>query len=270
VVREFRPMANSNDSFARATNGIHLALVGEVRRQARPAELPGDRQSQPRTVMHLITGLFDFILHIDKHLGDLITHYGTLTYAILFAILFAETGLVVTPFLPGDSLLFAAGAFAALGALDYVTVLAVIGVAVFVGDNTNYWIGRKLGPAATSNPNSRVFKREYLEMTEAFYRKHGGKTIILARYMPIVRTFTPFMAGVGAMPYRRFVAFSVVSAALWVFSFVTAGYLFGNVPWVKHNFSVVVIAIVLLSISPAIYHWLRIRLAARRVRSEVA
>jgi membrane-associated protein len=214
--------------------------------------------------MDLINGLVDFILHIDTHLGQIIAQYGTLTYLILFAIIFCETGLVVFPFLPGDSLLFAAGAFAALGSLNYWLLLIILTLAATIGDAVNYWIGREIGPTAVRNPNSRVFRREYLDKTERFFEKHGGKAIILCRFVPIVRTFGPFMAGVGRMNYPRFQLFNIVGATLWVIPFVTAGYVFGNVPVVRHNFSLVVIAIVLLSLTPALYEWWHHRAAKRR------
>lgn len=219
--------------------------------------------------MDLITGLIDFILHIDEHLGEIIAQYGVLTYLILFGIVFAETGFVVTPFLPGDSLLFAAGAFAALGSLGLWEVVIVLILAATIGDAVNYWIGRELGPAMLRNPNSRFMKPEYLTMTEKFFAKHGGKAIILCRFVPIVRTFGPFTAGVGHMNYTRFQTFNVVGALLWVVPFVAAGYIFGNVPIVKENFSLVVMAIILLSISPAFYHYFQTR-AARRSAADAA
>lgn len=214
--------------------------------------------------MDLLSGLVDFIVHIDKHLGAIIAQYGTLTYLILFAIIFAETGFVVTPFLPGDSLLFAAGAFAALGSLNVWALVVVLTLAATVGDAVNYWIGREIGPAALKNPNSRVLKREYLTVTEDFFARHGGKAIILCRFVPIVRTFGPFMAGVGRMQYLRFQSFNVIGAMLWVPPFVGAGYVFGNVPVVQENFSLVVLAIILLSLTPGLYHWFQARVARRR------
>lgn len=216
--------------------------------------------------MEFLATFLDIVLHLDTHLLALVQDYGVWVYAILFAIIFAETGFVITPFLPGDSLLFAAGAFAALGSLEYWILLVVLMFAATIGDAVNYWIGRRGGAAALASPRwSRVLKPEYLETTERFFARHGGKAIILCRFVPIVRTFGPFMAGVGHMHYPRFQMFNVVGAVLWVVPFVTAGYVFGNVPIVKHNFSLVVIAIVLLSLTPALYHWFQ----SRRSRASV-
>src|SRR5690606_16302407 len=171
----------------------------------------------------------DLFLHLDKHLSELIAAYGTWTYAILFLIVFCETGLVVTPFLPGDSLLFAAGTFAALGAMDPWILFGLLTVAAILGDTVNYWIGKRIGPAAFTG-RFRLLNQNHLRKTEAFYEKHGGKTIIMARFVPIVRTFAPFVAGVGTMEYGRFLMFNVVGAVLWVGLFVFGGYLFGNIP----------------------------------------
>jgi membrane-associated protein len=201
--------------------------------------------------MELIKDLASFILHIDSHLADLIARYGTWTYAILALIVFCETGLVVTPLLPGDSLLFAAGTFAALGSLDPVVLNVLLFAAVIAGDNVNYWIGRWIGPRAFSG-EIRFFRKEYLDRTSAFFARHGGKTVILARFIPIVRTFTPFVAGIGAMTYPRFLAYSLGGGALWVTFFIWAGYLFGNLPFVRENFSLVVLAIILLSVLPIV------------------
>jgi membrane-associated protein len=201
--------------------------------------------------MELIKDLASFILHIDSHLADLIARYGTWTYAILVLIVFCETGLVVTPLLPGDSLLFAAGTFAALGSLDPVVLNVLLFAAVIAGDNVNYWIGRWIGPRAFSG-EIRFFRKEYLDRTSAFFARHGGKTVILARFIPIVRTFTPFVAGIGAMTYPRFLAYSLGGGALWVTFFIWAGYLFGNLPFVRENFSLVVLAIILLSVLPIV------------------
>lgn len=199
--------------------------------------------------MDLLRYLIDFVLHLDKHLGELIGRYGTGTYALLALIVFCETGLVVTPFLPGDSLLFAAGAFAGLGSLDPWTLSGLLMLAVILGDNCNYWLGRYIGPRAFSG-TVRFLKQSYLERTQRFFAKHGGKTIVLARFVPIVRTFTPFVAGVGAMPYLRFLAYSVGGGALWVNLFVWAGYYFGNLPVVRNNFGLVIGTIILLSVLP--------------------
>ena len=201
--------------------------------------------------MELIKDLASFILHIDSHLADLIARYGTWTYAILVLIVFCETGLVITPLLPGDSLLFAAGTFAALGSLDPVLLNVLLFAAVIAGDNVNYWIGRWIGPRAFSG-EIRFFRKEYLDRTSAFFARHGGKTVILARFIPIVRTFTPFVAGIGAMTYPRFLAYSLGGGALWVTFFIWAGYLFGNLPFVRENFSLVVLAIILLSVLPIV------------------
>lgn len=201
--------------------------------------------------MELLKDLASFILHIDSHLADLIARYGTWTYAILALIVFCETGLVITPLLPGDSLLFAAGTFAALGSLDPVVLNVLLFAAVIAGDNVNYWIGRWVGPRAFSG-EIRFFRKEYLDRTSAFFARHGGKTVILARFIPIVRTFTPFVAGIGAMTYPRFLAYSLGGGALWVTFFIWAGYLFGNLPFVRENFSLVVLAIILLSVLPIV------------------
>jgi membrane-associated protein len=213
--------------------------------------------------MDLINFLVDFVLHLDRHLGDLISRYGTGTYAILALIVFCETGLVVTPFLPGDSLLFAAGTFAGLGSLDPWVLSAVLIGAVTAGDNLNYWIGRYIGPRAFSG-EYRFFRREHLERTHRFFEKHGGKTVILARYVPIVRTFTPFVAGIGAMSYPRFFAFSLGGGVTWVSLFVWAGYHFGNLPAVRENFTLVILAIIILSVLPILVEYLRARRAVAR------
>jgi membrane-associated protein len=199
--------------------------------------------------MELIRDLISFVLHIDRHLSEIIARYGTWTYAILAAIVFCETGLVVTPLLPGDSLLFAAGTFAALGSLDPKVLNLLLFLAVLAGDNVNYWIGRYIGPRAFSG-EVRFFRKEYLDRTQAFFDRHGGKTIVLARFIPIVRTFTPFVAGVGAMTYPRFLAYSVGGGAAWVTAFVWAGYFFGNLPVVRQNFGLVVLGIIGISVLP--------------------
>lgn len=205
----------------------------------------------------------DFVLHLDRHLGALITQYGTGTYAILTLIVFCETGLVVTPFLPGDSLLFAAGAFAGLGNLDPWILCACLMGAAILGDNLNYWIGRYIGPRAFSG-QFRFLKKAYLDRTQAFFERHGGRTVVIARFVPIVRTFTPFVAGVGAMPYPRFLAYSIGGGALWVFGFIWLGYFFGNLPVVKNNFGMVIGAIVLLSVMPMVIEVIRVRRAGSR------
>jgi membrane-associated protein len=209
--------------------------------------------------MEFLAGIIDIFLHLDRHLNEILVAYGVWTYAILFLIVFAETGLVVAPFLPGDSLLFAAGAFAARGSLDpwWLTVLLI--VAAIIGDSVNYAIGNYIGPRAFQNPNSRILKKEYLDRTHRFYERYGGRTIIIARFVPIVRTFAPFVAGVGTMSYSRFMSFNVIGGIGWVAIMVWAGYWFGNIPFVQRNFSVVVLAVVILSTVPLIVEWLRHR-----------
>jgi membrane-associated protein len=210
--------------------------------------------------MEFIGQIVDFVLHIDVHLQEIIGKYGGLTYLILFLIVFAETGLVVTPILPGDSLLFAAGTFAALGSLDPFVLTGLLIVAAVVGDGVNYWIGHWVGPRAFSG-KVRWLREDYLKRTEAFYERHGGKTIVMARFVPIVRTFAPFVAGVGRMHYGRFLAFNVVGAVLWVSICVTAGYFFGNLPFVRDNFSLVVLGIIGVSMIPLFVEWIRHRRA---------
>lgn len=194
--------------------------------------------------------LIDLILHLDEYLNLLVSNYGTLIYAILFLVIFCETGLVVMPFLPGDSLLFIAGAVCANGAMDPVVLGALLMLAAILGDSTNYLIGRTTGERLFNKPNSKIFRRDYLQRTHEFYDRHGGKTVTLARFLPIVRTFAPFVAGVGRMPYARFFAFSAFGTVLWVGGLVTLGYFFGNVPFIKQNLSVGVVAIILLSLLP--------------------
>ena len=207
--------------------------------------------------MEFILQIIDFIVHVDVHLDEIIRQYGTWTYAILFLIIFAETGLVVTPFLPGDSLLFAAGTFAARGSLEPAVLFFLLAIAAIIGDAVNYSVGRYLAPRAERG--FRFIKKDHLDKTHAFYERHGGKTIIIARFMPIVRTFAPFVAGIGAMEYRRFAMFNVTGAILWIGLFVYAGYFFGNIPAVEHNFTLVIMAIVLLSILPGIIEYIRHR-----------
>jgi len=213
--------------------------------------------------MELIKYLIDFILHLDKHLVELVQQYGTLSYGILFLIIFCETGLVVTPFLPGDSLLFAIGALSAKGALNIVWVYLLLGAAAILGDSTNYWIGYFVGPKVFSSEKSRFLNRKHLERTHEFYERYGGKTVIIARFMPIIRTFAPFVAGIGRMAYPKFLLFSVVGTILWIGLIVTAGYLFGNITIVQENFSLVVIAIIVISIMPAVIEAFRARRAQR-------
>lgn len=215
--------------------------------------------------MNNLLELVNIFLHLDKYLGQAISDYGTWTYLLLFLIVFCETGLVVTPFLPGDSLLFAAGALAAtVPALDVKVLLLLLGVAAILGDTVNYAIGQAIGPRAFTS-NVRFLKREYLERTQQFYEKHGGKTIILARFVPIVRTFAPFVAGVGTMKYGRFVVYNVAGGCLWVAMFTLGGFFFGNLDFVKKNFSLVVVGIVLISVLPMVWELLKARREASQL-----
>jgi membrane-associated protein len=213
--------------------------------------------------VEFIAAFIDLVLHLDKHLQLLIQNYGIWIYAILFLIIFCETGLVVTPFLPGDSLLFVAGALAATGSMHVHILFILLVVASFLGDNTNYWIGRFFGPRVFSREGSRLLNPKHLERTQAFYDRHGGKTIIIARFVPIVRTFAPFVAGIGRMVVPRFMMFAIVGALVWIGSLVYAGYFFGNIPWVKNNLSLVIVGIVVLSILPGIIEYLRHRFMSR-------
>lgn len=210
--------------------------------------------------------LIDFILHLDKHLSAIIQSFGSGTYLLLFLIVFAETGFVVTPFLPGDSLLFAAGAFAALGDLDIVWVFLVLTGAAIIGDSVNYAIGNFFGPKVFHKENARFLKKEYLDKTHQFYEKYGAKTIVIARFVPIVRTFAPFVAGVGQMSYWTFLTYNILGALLWVTVCVFAGYFFGNIPVVKENFTLVIFVIILISILPAIFEYWRHHKASRSRR----
>ena len=214
--------------------------------------------------MDLIHWFVDFFLHLDQHLAEVIQQYGRTTYLLLFLIVFLETGLVVTPILPGDSLLFAAGAFAALGHLRLWPLFFLLCVAAILGDTVNYAIGARIGPKVFSYSKSRFFNPDHLKKTHEFYEKYGGKTIIIARFVPIVRTFAPFVAGVGQMSYRQFIGYNVIGGVLWVSICVFAGYFFGNLPVVKKNFSVVVIVIVLISLLPAVIEYLKHRAEAKR------
>ncbi|HEU0093011.1 MAG TPA: DedA family protein [Vicinamibacteria bacterium] len=214
--------------------------------------------------MDLIHWFVDFFLHLDRHLAEVIQRYGTSTYALLFLIVFLETGLVVTPLLPGDSLLFAAGSFAGLGILRFWPLFFLLCAAAILGDTVNYAIGARLGPRVFHYPKSRFFNPEHLKKTHAFYEKYGGKTIIIARFVPIVRTFAPFVAGIGAMSYARFLGYNVIGGVLWVSVCLFSGYFFGNLSLVKQNFSLVVIAIVFISLLPAVIEYLRHRAEAKR------
>jgi membrane-associated protein len=203
----------------------------------------------------------DIILHLDVYLDMLVTQYGTWVYAILFLVIFCETGLVVTPFLPGDSLLFIAGAVAAGGGLDPVWLAGLLMAAAILGDSTNYVIGRTVGDKLFKNPHSKIFRRDYLTKTHEFYERHGGKTVTLARFLPIIRTFAPFVAGLGKMNYLRFVSFSVLGSILWVGSLVTLGYFFGNIPFIKKNLTLLVLVIILISLLPMIIGLVRSRMS---------
>ncbi|MFZ4627938.1 MAG: DedA family protein [Blastocatellia bacterium] len=209
--------------------------------------------------MELLTQLIDLILHLDRYLVDLVTKFGGWTYAILFLIIFCETGLVLMPFLPGDSLLFAIGALTSTGALDVYWISILLIIAAILGDTVNYWIGHSIGPRIFTSNQSRWLNREHLERTHRFYEKYGGKTIILARFMPIIRTFAPFVAGIGRMSYGRFLLYNVVGGVIWIVLFVAAGFWFGNIPIVKRNFTLVILAIIVLSILPAVIEYWRAR-----------
>jgi membrane-associated protein len=206
--------------------------------------------------------MLDFILHLDAHLLVLVHDYGVWVYAILFAIIFAETGLVVAPFLPGDSLLFVTGALCGMGSLELQVLLPLLLLAAFGGDNTNYWIGRLLGKRLVRHANSRFLKHEHIEKTHEFYRKHGGKTIIFARFLPIIRTFAPFVAGIGTMNYRLFMMFSALGSLAWIGSLTLAGYFFGNIPVIKNNLTLMIVGIIFISFIPAIREFIRHRSAA--------
>jgi membrane-associated protein len=201
----------------------------------------------------------DIFLHLDQHLSHIIRDYGMWTYLLLFIIIFCETGLVITPILPGDSLLFAAGTFAAGGALDPLWLFFLLSIAAVAGDSVNYWVGNLIGPKIFQKEKVRFFKKEYLERTHAFYERHGGKTIIIARFIPIIRTFAPFVAGIGQMTYLRFFAYNVMGGLSWIAIFVFGAYFFGNIPVVKRNFTLVIVAIIIISILPGVIEFLRQR-----------
>ena len=212
----------------------------------------------------MISTIIDFILHIDQHLAALSAEYGVWIYAILFLIIFCETGLVVMPFLPGDSLLFAAGGIAALGEMNIHLMVALLLVAAILGDAVNFAIGKYFGARLFANPDSKIFRRAYLDKTHAFYEKHGGKTIIIARFVPIVRTFAPFVAGMGNMHYGRFIRYNIIGAILWVVLFSYAGYFFANIPLVKNNLALVLAAIIVISVLPGVIEVVRARREAKR------
>ncbi len=208
--------------------------------------------------MDFIMQMIDFVLHVDVYLNDIITQYGAWTLGLLFIVIFLETGVVVTPFLPGDSLIFAAATFAARGALNPLVMFVLLAVAAVLGDTANYWIGHRIGARAYTG-EVKWIKKEYMERTHVFFAKHGGKTIFLARFVPIIRTFAPFVAGVSQMPYGFFVRWNIIGGVTWVAVFTLLGYFFGNIPFVQHNFELVIIAIVLISLVPAVVEGLKAR-----------
>ena len=216
--------------------------------------------------MELINTLVEMFLHLDEQLADIISRYGTWTYGILFAIIFMETGLVITPFLPGDSLLFAAGSFAGLGSLNIWLLLILLSIAAIIGDTVNYWIGHYMGDRAY---NVKWIKKEYLDRTHAFFEKHGGKTIFLARFVPIVRTFAPFVAGMGHMSYGYFFSYNVFGGLVWVFLFTLMGYFFGNLPFVQQNFELVIVAILLLSVVPIVWEFFKARRETKQEKARM-
>jgi membrane-associated protein len=218
--------------------------------------------------MEILKGLIDIFLHIDTHLSELIKNYGLWTYLIMFVIIFLETGLVVTPFLPGDSLLFAAGTFAALGALDMMWLFVILSLAAVAGDTVNYWIGAYVGPKVFHKEKVRFLNREYLDRTHQFYEKYGGKTIIIARFVPIIRTFAPFVAGIGSMTYWRFISYNVIGGVAWIILCTLAGYFFGNLPIVRENFSLVILAIIIISILPGVIEYMRHRFTPATANKE--
>ena len=213
--------------------------------------------------MNFLKSVIEFVLHLDTHLSAIIQSYGLGTHLILFVVIFCETGLVVTPFLPGDSLLFAAGAFAAAGSLKIGWLFLLVAAAAVLGDTANYWIGKIIGPKVFQKENSRVFKKEYLDRTHRFYEKYGAETIIIARFVPIVRTFAPFVAGIGRMTYARFLSYNVIGGVGWVALFTFGGYFFGNLAFVRKNFSLVIFAIIFISLLPMAYEYVKHRRAWR-------
>ncbi len=262
-------MAGPLGDVRRGTGADHLCrdgraadATGAPRAASNPA---AGRYNGP--AMDLVWTLIDILLHLDRHLSEVIQQYGIWTYLILFLIVFCETGLVVTPFLPGDSLLFAVGTFAALGALDLWLVMALLIAAAILGDGVNYAIGARVGPRVFRQEGVRFLNRRHLERTHEFYERYGPKTIVIARFVPIVRTFAPFVAGIGRMTYRRFLFYNVAGAVVWVASLVVGGYLFGNIPVVRRNFSLVIFAIIGLSILPAVIEvWRQQRAAGSGAR----
>jgi membrane-associated protein len=218
------------------------------------------------SLVDLVVTLFDYFLHLDRHMAELVQEYGNWIYLILFAIVFCETGLIVTPFLPGDSLLFIAGTLAAVGGMNVHLVVALLIVAATLGDAVNYGVGRYLGSHWLENNKSRFIKREYIDKTHAFYEKYGGMTIIIARFVPIVRTYAPFVAGVSGMTYRKFALYNVSGAAIWVVSVTYLGYFFGNVPWIRQNQGFVAIGIIFVSVLPILWGWIKARREARQAQ----
>ncbi len=217
-------------------------------------------------MIEFIGHLINFILHIDIHLKELCTNYGTWVYLILFIIIFCETGLVVTPLLPGDSLLFAVGSMAAIGALDLWLVILLISGAAILGDTVNYSIGHYLGPKVFHDEHARFLNKEYLRRTHSFYERHGGKTIVIARFLPIIRTFAPFVAGIGSMTYPKFLFYNVFGGIFWVLTFILAGYWFGSIPLIKNNFSMVIMALVIIPGIPALVEFIRIQINQRKTK----
>lgn len=207
--------------------------------------------------MDIIHTIFDFLLHFEVHLDYVITNYHSWTYLLLFLIIFTETGFIVMPFLPGDSLLFAIGTFAARGSLDFWSICGTLFMAALLGDNINYSVGKFLGPKIFAKENHKLFNVKHLEKAQNFYAKYGAKTIILARFVPIVRTFVPFVAGIGKMTYKKFISFSIIGATLWIFSFVPLGYFFGNLPIIQRNFKLVMVAIIFISVVPSLIEILK-------------
>ncbi len=218
--------------------------------------------------MDLILKIIDFVLHVDVYLNDIIARYGAWTLALLFVVIFLETGVVVTPFLPGDSLIFAAATFAARGALNPWMIFISMSIAAVVGDTVNYWIGHRVGARAYTG-EVKWIKKEYMERTHAFFEKHGGKTIFLARFVPIIRTFAPFVAGVSQMPYGFFIRWNIIGGVTWVATFTLLGYFFGNIPFVQKNFELVIIAIIVISVIPAVVEVLKARQDLRKPKAEM-